>query len=57
MLVGAALRAQGRRPLMLGDSVAALVLVTAASKKPGAPGNNRPSTSLTGRFGPTPKNG
>ncbi len=37
--------------MMLGDSVAGLVLVTAASKKPGAPGNNRPSTSLTGRFG------
>jgi hypothetical protein len=32
MLVGVVLKAQGRRPMMLGDSVARLVLVTAASK-------------------------
>jgi hypothetical protein len=39
MLVGVMLKAQERRPPMLGDSVAGLLLVIAASKKPGAPGD------------------
>jgi hypothetical protein len=37
MSVCVVLKAQGRRPMMLGDSVAGLVLVTAASQKPGVP--------------------